>query len=356
MIVLSLHGDHYQMGRQHGQQVFDLRSHIIEAIDIRLNALDERCAAEEHTKLLGELERVWNEQARSTMAMLRGMADSLELPFARLFHYAAASYVEAVLFAESRSGEGCTAWAASGPNTRGGAPILAKNRDLYLRHQPLKALAYATPQKGYRYLYATSIGSPAVYSSGINETGLTIADTHVSSRDLGPGLARYTLMMDVLEQCSTVTAAINYLQRAQHMGGGNLIVADAMGDVAVFEAGYRQWGLIRPPTRLVVATNHFVSRAMRDYYVEDPGNTADAKSQARYLLVEALLKAEPGLIEVEKAKQIMSKHEDGSVAICRHRPGDDAGTISTAIYLPAKCKLFLCDGKPCEGTYVTYAL
>jgi isopenicillin-N N-acyltransferase like protein len=249
MIVLSLHGDHYQMGRQHGQQVYDLRPYIVEAIDARLNVLDERGAAEERAKLLNELERAWNEHARSTMAMLKGMADALELPFARLFHYAAASYVEAVLFAESCCGEGCTAWAASGPNTRGGAPILAKNRDLHFGHQPLKALAYATPQKGHRYLYATSIGSPAVYSSGINELGLTIADTHVSSKDLGPGLARYTLMMDVLEQCSTVTSAINYLQRVPRVGGGNLILADAMGDVAVFEAGYHQWGLIRPLSR-----------------------------------------------------------------------------------------------------------
>jgi isopenicillin-N N-acyltransferase-like protein len=356
MIVLSLHGDHYQMGRQHGQQVFDLRPYIIEAIDIRLNVLDERGAAEERTQLLHGLERAWNEHARSTMAMLKGMADALELPFARLFHYAAASYVEATLFAEECCGEGCTAWAASGPNTRGGAPILAKNRDLHFGHQPLKALAYAAPQKGHRYLYTTSVGSPAVYSSGINETGLAIADTHVSSRDLGPGLARYTLMMDVLERCSTVTAAINYLQRVPRMGGGNLILADAMGDVAVFEAGYHQWGLIRPPSRLVVVTNHFVSRAMRDYYVEDPDNAADAKSQARYALVESMLMAERGRLDVEGSKQIMSKHEDGSVAICRHRPGDDAGTISTAIYLPAKCKLFLCDGRPCEGAYVTYAL
>jgi len=356
MIVLSLHGDHYQMGKQHGQQVHDLRPYIVEAMDARLNVLVERGAAEERTKLLSELERVWNEHARSTMAMLKGMADALELPFTRLFHYATASYVEGVLFAESCCGEGCTAWAASGPNTHGGVPILAKNRDLHFGHQPLKALAYATPQKGHRYLYATSIGSPAVYSSGINELGLTIADTHVSSKDLGPGLARYTLMMDVLEQCSSVTAAINYLQRAPRMGGGNLILADAMGDVAVFEAGYRQWGLIRPPTRWVVATNHFVSRAMRDYYVQDPENAADAMSVARYQTVEAMLKIAQGTLDVEIAKQVMAKHEDGSVAICRHRSGDEAGTISAAIYLPAKCKLYLCDGKPCEGTYVTYAL
>lgn len=356
MIVLFLHGDHYEMGLQHGQQALDLRPHILAAIDARLKALDERGAAEERARLLGELEQVWNQHAHSTMAMLHGLADGLEIPFQRLFQYAAASYIRAVLYAEAYCGDGCTAWAASGPNTLNGMPILVKNRDYYFGHLPLKALAYATPKQGYRYLYATSTGSPAVFSAGINEMGLAVADTHVSSTNLGPGLARFSLMMDILEKHTTVTSAITYLQQVPRMGGGNLILGDAMGDVAVFETGYDRWGLIRPPTRAVIATNHFASSAMHDYHLEDPTDTADETSEARYQTVENALKASQGTLDVEKAKQLMATHQDGQSALCRHRPRDGVGTISAAIFLPAKFKLLMCDGLPCEGTYVTYSL
>jgi len=61
------------------------------------------------------------------------------------------------------------------------------------------------------------------------------ADTHAPYRDLGCGFVLYTLRIDALEQCLTVTAAITYLQRALRIGGGNLVLADAMGDVVVFE-------------------------------------------------------------------------------------------------------------------------
>jgi hypothetical protein len=99
-------GDHFQMGLQHGQQVHNLRPLIVATIDARLAGSAQRSSPE--GRLLQELEQAWMESAHSTMDMLRGIAEGLELPFPRLFHYAAASYLDDVAqssaSADARSG------------------------------------------------------------------------------------------------------------------------------------------------------------------------------------------------------------------------------------------------------------
>ena len=40
---------------------------------------------------------------------------------------------------------------------------------------------------GYRHVYSGSAGCPGVFCAGINEVGLAVGDSHVSSTDLGPG-------------------------------------------------------------------------------------------------------------------------------------------------------------------------
>ncbi|MCX7840509.1 MAG: hypothetical protein N2559_13810, partial [Anaerolineae bacterium] len=131
MKVLSLYGDHYQMGLQHGRQVFDLRPLILTTLNARLELLTRTGGLE--TARLDELQRAWESEpdARPTLRMMEGIADALQIPRERLFQYVAASYLEDSLLVQS---EGCTVWAAARSATRDGAPILAKNRDYYKAH------------------------------------------------------------------------------------------------------------------------------------------------------------------------------------------------------------------------------
>ena len=351
MRLLTLRGDHREMGLQHGRQLFDLRPLIVEAMDRRLAHLKDEAA----TDLLEELEQAWTEHARSTLDMLAGIAEALHLDLARLLGYAAASYLADRLQAASRP-EACTVWAASGPATADGSPILAKNRDYSLAHLPLQAVAVATPSEGYRYVYVTSAGSPAVFSSGMNEEGLAVADTHVSSPDLGPGLARYTLMMEMLERHTSVASALDYLGRVPRMGGGNLILADADGEMAVFEAGHRHVGVVSAENHVVVATNHFVTPALRGQHTGAGGGGTDDESEPRRRSVRRRLGESWGSLSGDRAREIMASHADGEAALCRHELRDDCGTISTAIFLPAERSLLFCNGRPCESDCIRYSI
>jgi len=352
MKVLSLHGNHYEMGLQHGKQVYDLRPLILTTMGARLEGL-VRTGGLNQT-VLDELKHAWDTHARSTLMMLEGMAHALEIPSERLFQYVAASYLEDLLLAKTQT-EGCTVWAASRSATRDGVPMLVKNRDYYEGHIPMRVIAYAAPREGYRYIYVTSAGSPGVFSSGMNERGLAIADTHVPSRDIGPGLARFTLMMNVLEHHADVSDAIAYLNSVTCMGAGNLILADAQGDCAVFENGFQKCGLVTFEKDIVVASNHFVSAELRDQHVLkiNARETYD-ETRDRYATARTLLEQAHGALDVQHVKRIASYH--GTTALCRHRPVNDADTISAAIYLPVPRQLLFCNGWPCQGSYETYKL
>ncbi len=306
MKVLSLHGDHSEMGLQHGKQVYDLRPLILTTIGARLEGLTGTGGL--NSTILDELKRAWDTHARSTLMMLEGMAHTLEIPSERLFHYVAASYLEDLLLAKTQS-EGCTVWAVSHSATRDGTSMLVKNRDYYEGHIPMRVIAYAAPREGYRYIYVTSAGSPGVFSSGMNERGLAIADTHVPSRDIGPGLARFTLMMNVLEHHASVADALAYLNSVTCMGAGNLILADAQGDSAVFENGFQRCGLVTPEKEIAVATNHFVSAELRDQHVLkiNARETYD-ETRDRYSTARTLLEGAHGALDVQQAKRIASYH------------------------------------------------
>jgi len=340
------------MGLQHGRQVSDLRPLILATMGARLEGLTRTGGLS--PAILDELQRAWESEpdARPTMLMMEGIADALQIPRARLLQYVAASYLEDLLLAKTQP-EGCTVWAASRSATRDGMPLLAKNRDYYEAHIPMRVIAYAAPLEGYRYIYATSAGSPGVFSSGMNERGLAIADTHVSSRDIGPGLARLALMMNILERYASTADALAYLKSVRCMGAGNLTLIDADGECAIVENGFRACGFLAPREDMVVATNHFVSAELIAANVFRNSTTYD-ETRARYTTARALLDQAYGTIDVTYAKRIAA-HHDGT-ALCRHRPLNDSDTISAAIYLPAQRRLLFCNGWPCQGSYETYRL
>lgn len=354
MKVIELAGKHYQMGLQHAQQIRNLRPEIVKAMRQRLRVLEPYKADLQSD--VKDLASVWEEVARTTLEMLRGIAKGLELEWEPFFFYTVASYLQDLL--GNRAGhEGCTVWAATMSVAQQSAPILVKNRDYRPDHQLLQCLAYARPDRGYRYLYVTSAGSPAVFSSGMNEVGLAVADTHVSSLDIGPGMARYSVMMDLLEHHNNVVSALDYLRSVAHLGDGTLVVVDAVGDMVVFEAGHSALGIVWPEAGRVVSTNHFVTDSLRELWADRNLPELRGNSQNRYAKVDEMLEAARGRVNPGWAQRAMASHGGPRHAICRHAEVDPhSKTISTALYLPRGDTLFLANGQPCQDAFQVWHL
>jgi hypothetical protein len=235
---------------------------------------------------------------------------------------------------------------------------LVKNRDYRPNHPLLACLARARPPRGYRYLYATSAGSPAVFSSGINQAGLAVADTHVTSLDIGPGLARYSAMMELLEHHDRVRSALDYLRQVPHLGDGTLVLADSAGDLAVFEAGHTACGMLGPEDGFVISTNHFRSEELSQRWLDPRRAEVRGNSQNRYLRVAQALRAARGQVDVTWAQALMADHGGRrpsteyrrQYAICRHSKMDSPYiTISVALYRPQERALFFGNDRPCRA-------
>jgi isopenicillin-N N-acyltransferase like protein len=348
--ILDLSGDHYTMGHQHGDQVVLMKDKILTAMKERLLVLAKVQRPDDESCI--ELADFWEAQARPTMEMLRGMAASLNLDWRPFFRYTTASYVIDRSFSYGGS-EGCTVWAAAGPVSSDGQPILVKNRDFRSWHQRIQCLVRAAPKKGYRYAYLTSAASPGVYSSGMNEAGLAVADTHVVSKEMGAGLARYSVMMNLLEQQNSVAGALEYLAQTPHMGDGNLTMVDAQGEMAVFESSRSTFGIVRPKAGYLVSANHYVTPEMQNLWVDTFPQEIKGNSTGRYNLVNEVLSKLSGELDLRLAKQVMSSHGSLQDSVCRHASVSPYFvTISTIFYLPQTQTILVGSGNPCQGTMV----
>jgi predicted choloylglycine hydrolase len=354
-ITLTLQGDHYTMGRQHGDQVRSLRPLIVEAIEARFRQIEQYEPDARFEALLRETRELLQDIDAPLLAMIRGQAEALEFEFDTLLRYDLVTYLLDYLVTRKPPGtEGCTTWAATGLATASGQPILVKNRDNRLERLPLQIVIHAMPEAGYRYVCSGSAGSPGVFCAGINQAGLAVADTHVCSTDLGLGLPDYALMMHILEAHDSVSSALDYLRSVLRQGRNNLIMADAQGHLAVFEIGHRNYGLFETHDGTLVSTNHFVSPELRDCFVDTNPPPKRGNSFRRYERVTRELADTLGQIDVPFAQRLMASHD---TPICRHAvAGKDSATNSTSIFLPARRTMLFCHGLPCQGQYDEFVL
>lgn len=355
--TISISGSHHQMGRQHGFQVRSLRPSIAQAIGASLGQVVRAGRDSRFETLLQDTCELLEEVDASLLAMIRGQAEALDFQFDTLLRYNLTAYLcDALIASKSLDSEGCTTWAATGTATTNGQPILVKNRDNHLEGLSTQVVIEAAPTFGYSYTCSTTAGRAGVSVAGINTVGLAVADTHVRSSDLGPGLPDHALMMHILETHNCVSSAVEYLRSAPRLGRNNLILADAQGHVAVFEIGHHLYGLRETHDGTVVSTNHFVSSELRDRFVDiDPNSTEN--SLRRYDKVTRRLNNAFGQIDVPFAQRLMADHSGLLGSICRHpREGKDVATLSTSIFLPMQRKMLFCHGPPCQSRYYEWVI
>ncbi|MCS6826551.1 MAG: C45 family peptidase [Caldilinea sp.] len=374
LLTLTLVGTAAEMGRQHGRQIAHLRTHLVQVIAQRLNEL-HHLGADEPAAVQACLDFL-KEGDRPLLAYLAGLSEALGIETRLLHLYTLSSYLrdrwkarQTAPASVSSLEDGCTVWAASGPATVDGRPLLVKNRDYHADHLPLQMIACVVPTDGYRYMSVGSAGSPEVFSSGINERGLAVADTHVLSRDIGPGLPRFSLMRELLTHHDSVASALDYLRSVIHMGAGTLMLADASGALALCESGHRRCGyaLSDGETALVNA-NHFETSALAKQWIDDEPPPLRGNSWGRHRRISAAVQQCWGAVDLAWAQRMMAAHGSPQEAICRHPlPGHEGdptvlggGTISSVIFLPAgdaesaAPTFWLTRGAPCQGPWVRW--
>src|SRR5262249_3385978 len=130
----------------------------------------------------------------------------------------------------------CSAVAVRGLRSATGEPVIARNFDYLPIVQPLYTLRESRPQSGFRSVDFT-IAPFAGAVDGVNERGLCITYDYAYVTDFtGKGTAPISIAIgEALERCSTVKEAVDWIRARPRWGGGILMLADAMGDIASLE-------------------------------------------------------------------------------------------------------------------------
>jgi isopenicillin-N N-acyltransferase like protein len=293
-------------------------------------------------------------QARDELDELAGVAEGYGIDVRELFTYQHLGVIGDLGDPLGDNGDGCSAWARSA--WRGA--LLAKNRDFRGEHRTLqRVFRHHDPAwGGHSVLTVGSLGSPGVYSSGINSAGLALADTAVGTRDHGTGLLRYFLMTRILARAKGVEEALDVVRGTRHAGGGTLVLADRRGAIAAVELGHNAQSIERLPHGSVARTNHFVGRETVASWLPPIGDTMAASSLARLAAVQAALSLRIPPSTPDDAFALMSSHDsDIATGLCRHGEDGDASTISCAVFATDPPKLYFCAGAPCQTTRIEIA-
>ena len=160
-LTLSLQGDRYAMGRQHGRQVQTLRPQIARAIEIRFAQIEEEGSDARFERLVQETHDLLQEIDRPLVDLVRGQAEALEFEFDSLLRYGLVTYLRDDLTIRNLQSspaprshapgvepgsEGCTIWAACGAATAQSGSAHSDGRT----HQAIAmCIAAALAARGY---------------------------------------------------------------------------------------------------------------------------------------------------------------------------------------------------------------
>lgn len=342
--AIEVTGDSYEVGRAHALGTMHVAEDVVRWAE---EARQERPLTESVSRQkLADVERALAEHSPDTLGHIAGMAEVYGLPPELMLNAVLGSYfASSSRTDELLSDQGCTTFALTGNPSDA---VVVKNRDTNPRYLHMQTLLSVRPPTGHAWTALSTAGAPGVHSAGMNVAGLAVADTHVPSTDIGPGLPRFSLMMEMLNRCSTVKEAIDYCSSVPVMGFGNIILGDAGGECAVIECGFTQLGIVLPDDGIVVATNHFVSPQLADSCLESPSSPAGVDSRARHNVITEALHG--GEVEARAHPlTLMSRHCEGGLgSLCVHKV-DGSSTIATAIFRPDRRLIEVGSGYPCAA-------
>lgn len=133
----------------------------------------------------------------------------------------------------------------------------------------------------------------AYFEDTVNEHGLYIGLTYAHADKWNYGLKPYHLIRYVAEKCSTTRQALAALRRMPHCIPKNYLIADASGDIAVFESTSRTYAVTRPDASgVVVKTNHFLAPELQKYeriLADNSSPTSFVRhAEARHLIAQQM--------------------------------------------------------------------
>lgn len=336
--IYRARGNHRELGRQHGEQA---ATHIHQHLDVM-------CAGHKITRT--ELRRramlfakMFDRYCPHLVDEMRGLAEGAKVEMAD----AMACNIRGL---PDKGGEGCTAYAVTARGTADGSVIAGQNSDMDDKIPPLAYVLHLAP-----------VGKPEVliwtFGGMIGYHGMNSAGMAHFANALGGGpegrfaMPHYPVKRMMLE-CTSVEQAADLLRKIPLGSNGNYVMCDGAGrilDVEATTAGPE----ILPDTGagFLAHTNHYLCPR---YARKENFEQSWKDSFPRVERMNALLQRRFGKITVADMQAFLRDHSGQPTAICRH--DGESRTVASLIAEPARRRMHVAAGHPCQSEYVTYSL
>ena len=232
---------------------------------------------------------------------------------------------------------GCTCFCY----TDSGSTYLARNSDMFPELKDTCESILYRPDNGCIFLgHSTSF---VQMEDGMNEHGLAVGINFLMSKTYQPGLNTGMIVRYVLENCRSVSDAVDRIGRLPIATTQNIILADLSGDMAVVESSPQMIVVRRAQSGKpwLVSANHFVSMAMQAEHANPEANWY--RSCDRYDTVQAALVSPESNKDAVWAKMLLS----GKMGfICQYDKEMNFDTLWSALYDVRALKIYCAEGNP----------
>jgi predicted choloylglycine hydrolase len=304
--VVNLEGSYYELGLKQAEEI--KKTHLINQ-DF-LEKLSANSDAVKAKKILSEI-------SPNLLEELRGLAKVLNLELDTIIKFYSGYDVDFPPM-------GCTTFI---------------HEDYYVRNYDFSPeiydarLVFSNPIGGY-----ASVGfSQNVIGrlDGMNEKGLVVGLHFVNDEHKGEGFLATTIVRLLLDQCSSVKEAVDFISTIPHGYCYNYSITDSSGEGVIVEASPdKQVVHGRKP---LICTNHFEARSLLEKNKKEIQGSIKRKEYIGGALIEEL-------------SPIAAYHHfnDGNSPLFFKYYKEHFGTLHTVVYLPKELSVVIGIGENCE--------
>jgi isopenicillin-N N-acyltransferase like protein len=241
---------------------------------------------------------------------------------------------------------GCSDVVVTGARTADGHILVAHTNDLYAEDEDeIVAIEWNVPGQPT----VVTLGTGPWISVGWNDAGLSVTGNEVSPNDERVGIPRLLQVRDVLTRRTLDDAVAASLHPAR-ASAYNWVLAHSDGRAANVEASATSAGIDSPDADgFLVHTNHYAREDMRGF--ERPGDYESSCAR----LERAREVAGGDDFTVEALRAVLSDHQNGDNAICRH--ADEPKAVKTVFWCVADVttgEITYGRGNPCDSEAQVY--
>lgn len=333
MFEINVSGTYYEMGQIIGEilkQVGFVPEQITEASIKRIN-FAEKC------------ENVVKEYMPDMIDYLKGIADGGNFEYNRI------KILPLVLGYSMPQPPSCSICYVSSEFSETSQPFLFRNYDFNWFLENLTNQWHSTPENGIESYSFCDLWAGA--HCGLNAKGLLVAISSAPAYtgEWQPGLSMNLLTQWMLNNYTTVSEAVQFLQTVPHMASFNFIIVDNDKNVARVIGTPQKVSVEIIQDKNIIQTNHMLIDDMKS--LENPRNIARS-SIPRYKNLQEWLNQQKGKVNAKEIEDICRKSiAEGGIFEDDEFNGVKFGTLWSWYYDFQTQKLHIAPGNPQNHEY-----